>query len=55
MSLGLGYTTGAHTIDVAYTYSIYEDREASLFENQAYPGDYDIDSDLVGLTYSYSF
>jgi long-chain fatty acid transport protein len=55
LSLGLGYTTGAHAIDIAYTYSIFEDRKASFPENLAYPGDYDIDSDLFGLTYSYSF
>jgi long-chain fatty acid transport protein len=55
LSLGLGYTMGAHAIDVAYTYSIYDDREAGFLENQAYPGTYDIDSDLFGLTYSYSF
>jgi long-chain fatty acid transport protein len=55
VSLGLGYMKGAHAIDAAYTHSFFEDREASLLENQAYPGDYDIDSDLFGLTYSYTF
>lgn len=55
LSLGFGYTTGAHTFDIAYTFSIFEDRKVSPAENPAYPGTYDIDSDLVGLTYSYHF
>lgn len=49
LSLGVGYATGAHTVDVAYTFSIYDDRGMTA------SGTYDIDSDLVGLTYSYSF
>lgn len=53
--IGLGFQTGAHAIDVAYVYSIYEDLAPSAAENPLYPGDYDIDSNLLGLTYSYSF
>lgn len=49
LSLGFGYSTGGHTIDMAYTFSIYEDRGMTA------SGTYDIDSDLLGLTYSYSF
>ncbi len=48
ISFGLGYTFGAHAIDVAYTFSIYEERSGPS-------GLYDIDSNLVGLTYSASF
>ncbi|MCF7816840.1 MAG: outer membrane protein transport protein [Kiritimatiellales bacterium] len=55
LSLGLGYTTGNHTIDVSYTYSIYGSRKVSPATNPLFPGSYDIDSDLLGLTYSYSF
>ena len=55
LSLGFGYTTGKHTFDVSYTYSIYDDREPTIAENPAFPGSYDIDSNLVGLTYSLSF
>lgn len=51
LSLGFGYSAGGHAIDVAYTFSIYDDRSST----SVYPGDYDIDSDLLGLTYSYSF
>lgn len=55
LSLGFGYTTGSHTFDASYTYSIYGSRNVSPAENQLFPGSYDIDSDLLGLTYSYSF
>ena len=55
ISVGLGYQAGAHAVDVAYTYSIYKDREISVADNPVYPGDYDIDSTLVGLTYSLTF
>lgn len=49
ISLGAGYSTGGHGIDVAYTFSIYDDRGSTA------SGSYEIDSDLVGVTYSYSF
>lgn len=53
ISFGLGYTLGAHTLDLAYTVSIYEERSAPI--TGAGPGIYEIDSNLVGLTYSASF
>lgn len=53
LSIGLGYALGAHVIDVAYTFSIYSDRSSPVGSEA--PGTYEIDSDLVGLTYSYSF
>lgn len=53
LSIGLGYTIGAHTLDAAYTFSIYEDRSSPA--TAASPGIYEIDSNLVGLTYSLSF
>lgn len=55
LSIGLGYTVGGHSLDVAYAYSIYDDREVDNNQSPSFNGDYDIDSDLVGLTYSYSF
>lgn len=50
ISLGLGYSFGAHRLDLAYTLSMYEDRSAPA--DGEGPGLYDIDSNLVGLTYS---
>lgn len=52
-SLGVGYTVGGHTIDAAYTFSIYDDKSSPL--TGVAPGSYEIDSDLVGLTYSFGF
>jgi len=49
LSLGLGYTVGAHTLDLAYTFSIYDDRDSTP------SGAYEVDSNLVGVTYSLSF
>ncbi|MDF7823331.1 outer membrane protein transport protein [Pontiellaceae bacterium B12227] len=54
ISFGLGYRFwDAHTLDLAYTISIYEDRSAPI--TGAGPGTYEIDSNLIGLTYSASF
>jgi long-chain fatty acid transport protein len=55
LSIGLGYAVGGHSFDVAYAYSIYDDRKVGNNQMTQFNGDYDIDSDLVGLTYSYSF
>ncbi|MCF7848144.1 MAG: outer membrane protein transport protein [Kiritimatiellales bacterium] len=58
LSLGLGYTYKNHTLDIAYAYSIYADRDNSGNATAlaaGYPGEYDIDSDLLGLTYSLTF
>lgn len=52
IGVGLGYSIAGHTIDLSYSYTIYEDRTSTYPE---YAGSYDIDSDLVGLTYSYHF
>ncbi len=53
ISVGLGFALGGHMIDLAYTHSIYDDRTAPL--TGASPGTYEIDSNLIGMTYSYSF
>jgi long-chain fatty acid transport protein len=55
LSLGLGYTFKGHTFDLAYAYSIYDDRNNTGNPAATYQGSYDIDSNLVGLTYSFSF
>jgi long-chain fatty acid transport protein len=55
LSIGLGYSMGGHTLDLSYAYSIYDDLDVDDNQVTSFNGDYDIDSDLVGLTYSYSF
>ncbi len=51
--MGFGYTTGKHTLDLSYAYTVYEDKQSP--PAGVAPGIYDIDSDLVGVTYSYSY
>jgi long-chain fatty acid transport protein len=48
LGIGLGCSMGMHTVDVAYSYSIYDDRETTT-------GTYEVDSNLVSMTYSLSF
>ena len=55
LSLGLGYTFKGHTLDLAYAYSIYDDRDVVNNQHPGFNGTYKIDSNLVGLTYSLSF
>ena len=55
ISVGLGFQSGIHTVDLGYTYSIFDDRAPTIAENPAYSGTYDIDSDLLGVTYSCIF
>ena len=54
-SVGLGYKAGGHSFDVAYAYSLFDDRDVSNNQNPAYNGDYDIASHLLGVSYGYSF
>jgi long-chain fatty acid transport protein len=49
LSLGLGYAFGSHIVDLAYTFSIYDDRDSTP------SGAYEVDSNLIGLTYSLAF
>jgi len=55
LSFGLSYTYKHHTLDIAYSFSFYEERDNRANTLSAYPGKYDIDSDLLGLTYSMIF
>jgi long-chain fatty acid transport protein len=55
LSIGFGYSMGGHKLDLSYAYSIYDDLDVDNNQLTQFNGDYDIDSDLVGLTYSYSF
>jgi len=49
LSFGVGYAFGSHLVDLAYTFSIYDDRDSTP------SGAYEVDSNLIGMTYSYSF
>ncbi|MCK4564315.1 MAG: outer membrane protein transport protein [Verrucomicrobia bacterium] len=49
LSLGVGYAFGSHLVDLAYTFSIYDDRDSTP------SGAYEVDSNLIGMTYSLSF
>ncbi len=49
ISVGLGYALQGHSLDVGYTFSIYDDR------NNTASGSYEMESDLAGMTYSCLF
>ncbi|AKJ65336.1 OmpP1/FadL family transporter [Kiritimatiella glycovorans] len=56
LSTGIGYRAGGHRIDLAYAYSLYDERDVNTnTENPLYEGEYEYDSDLLGLTYAYTF
>ncbi len=48
LGIGFGCAMGMHQLDLAYSYSIYDDRETTT-------GTYEVDSNLVSMTYSLSF
>ncbi len=54
-SVGLGYKAGGHSLDVAYAYSLFDDRDINNNRNPAYNGDYDLTSHLLGVSYGYKF
>jgi len=55
VSIGGGYHSGAHRLDLAYAYSIFDDRDVSSNINPAYNGSYDLSSHLIAVSYGYSF
>jgi long-chain fatty acid transport protein len=54
-SVGLGYKVEGHSLDIAYAYSLFDDRDINNNQNPAYNGDYDIASHLLGVSYGYTF
>lgn len=54
-SVGLGYKVGGHSLNIAYAYSLFDDRDIRNNQNPAYDGDYDIASHLIGASYGYIF
>jgi long-chain fatty acid transport protein len=55
LGLGLGWKHGGHALDLAYAYSLFDDRDISGNDNPAYDGTYEITSSLASISYSYSF
>lgn len=53
VGVGLGYTIAGHTLDLSYAHTFYEEKTGPA--GSAAPGTYDIDSNLVGVTYSRLF
>ena len=54
-SVGLGRKSGGHSLDIAYAYSLFDDRKIDDNQDAAYNGDYDISSHLMGVSYGYTF
>jgi len=55
LSIGAGWAKGPHAIDLAYSYSIYEDRDISNNQNPALNGNYEFNSFLAGASYNLKF
>lgn len=54
-TLGLGYRTGPHAIDLAYAIGLFDDRDISTSENAATAGSYKFDGHLFAISYTYDF
>jgi long-chain fatty acid transport protein len=54
LSLGAGFRHGRHSVDAAYAYSLFADREVSLAESPVFAGTYEMSSHLIGLSYGFS-
>jgi long-subunit fatty acid transport protein len=48
-------TQGAHRVDVAYAYAILDERDVRDNLNPAYNGNYDSESQILALSYGYTF
>ena len=57
LGVGAGYQSGAHKIDVAYSYSMTDDREIDPTENPnpAIAGTYEMEPHLASVTDGYQF
>ncbi len=56
VSIGLGYQSGPHTVDVAYTLGLFTTRRVSANQNPLYrQATYDFEGHLAALTYTYAF
>ncbi len=55
VSVGLGYERGPNTVDIAYAYSIFEERKVRNNIVEPYNGDYDLSSHLFQISYKRAF
>ena len=55
IALGAGYHKGRHAVDVVWTFNVVEDRTIAGNQNPAFDGVYDLDPQLVALSYRYRF
>jgi len=56
VSVGVGYQSGSHALDVAYAVGLFETRRVASNQNPLYAqSDYAFDGHLVAVTYTYSF
>jgi long-chain fatty acid transport protein len=54
LGLGVGWQGERQGVDLAYIYSIIEDRDISENQNPMYQGSYELDSHIVSVSYSRS-
>jgi long-chain fatty acid transport protein len=55
ISVGVGYKRGAQSLDLAYAYSIFDERDIEANQNPAYNGEYDNSSHILGVSWGYIF
>lgn len=55
ITVGAGYHPNRHRFDVAYGLSFIDDRNVDANQNPAYNGKYETSSQLVSLSYGYTF
>jgi len=54
LGLGLGWQGKRQAVDVAYTYSLIDDREITANQNPLFTGKYELDAHIVSCAYTYS-
>lgn len=55
LGLGIGYVSGAHEIDLAWSYNWLRSRRIDGHPNPAMDGRHTYRADLAGLTYRYRY
>jgi long-chain fatty acid transport protein len=55
VSVGLGYKHGAHAVDLAFLYSFFHKRTIASQPVPPYNGTYELDSQLLAASYTFSF